>query len=545
MPSHPSSGTLARWFACVGVAVMLLALVGCGHKKPPPKPPRYPSLPAKQVPEFLKGTIFERVDLMNDQPLLVNNFGLVVNLDGTGSSVAPTAVRQYIIRQMLKRGFGSKLMPGFENMEPEDVLKDPRVAIVQVDGLIPPGARADERFDVQVSALGFPNNTTSSVARGELYRTDLAQNGANPNMPGIAINTLAWCEGPVFVNPAYALSNPKDPQVRSSLRFGVVLDGAINMQDRPLFLRLRQPQFSVSRSIEFRVDQGFLDITVASAFDEGVVQLYVPRSYRGDWEHFAGVATHLYFNNSTAFNVAKSQELAAEAVKPGAPLEDISYCWEGLGTSALPNIVPLMNNPSPEVAFAAARAAAFLGDSSARTVLLDMARTQDHPFQLSAVRVLGGLPASPLVNQMLRSLLDSRQTVVRLDAYRILAENRDPSIFSRVVNDKFILDIVPCAGPPLVYAARRGTPRIAIFGNKPSLILPATFAALDNRLTISSQNGQNVVSIFYRDPAVARPSAVRSFPDLADLVARLGGEGAIEEPQMLDFCYGDVVAIVR
>ena len=41
-------------------------------------------------------------------------------------------------------------------------------------------------------------------------------------------------------------------------------------------------------------------------------------------------------NPSTA--AAKARQLADEAVKPDAPLFDISYCWEGLGKVALPVI---------------------------------------------------------------------------------------------------------------------------------------------------------------------------------------------------------------
>ena len=101
---------------------------------------------------------------------------------------------------------------------------------------------------------------------------------------------------------------------------------------------------------------------VAFSQDEGIVNLFVPESYRGDWEHFAGVAMHLYIASSPEFALIKGRQLAEEAVKDGAPLADISYCWEGLGVEALPAIVPLMTHEKPDVAFFAARAAAFLGE---------------------------------------------------------------------------------------------------------------------------------------------------------------------------------------
>jgi hypothetical protein len=52
------------------------------------------------------------------------------------------------------------------------------------------------------------------------------------------------------------------------------------------------------------------------------------------------------------------------------------------------------------------------------------------------------------------------------------------------------------------------------------------------------------VTIFYRGPQVARPTAIPSNPDFAEIVARLGGEGPISAPG-LNFSYGDIVAIVQ
>ena len=58
----------------------------------------------------------------------------------------------------------------------------------------------------------------------------------------------------------------------------------------------------------------------------------------------------------------------------------------------------------------------------------------------------------------------------------------------------------------MIYASRRGAQRLAIFGNKPALDMPASFTALNNRLTITSDQGERAVKIFYRDPAVLQSS---------------------------------------
>src|SRR5205085_143655 len=187
---------------------------------------------------------------------------------------------------------------------------------------------------------------------------------------------------------------------------GTILHSGKVLQDRPITLQLRTPERKTARIIEGRVHDRFQDVIdrskgdggpgLAEPLDEGIVEIYVPRAYRGDWEHYLGVVTHLYLQNDPAYNAARAKELVAEAVKPNAALEDISYCMEGLGKDALPFIQPLITHPNPEVAFAAARAAAFVGDDSGAAVhaLAQMARSPAHPFRLSAVQTLGALPSS-------------------------------------------------------------------------------------------------------------------------------------------------------
>jgi hypothetical protein len=514
---------------------------------------RYPARPPKEVPDFLKGTVYQATDLEAVQPFAVSGWGLVVNLRGTGDSTAPTYVREFIIREMIKHGFGMK-SKGMEDLPPERVLHDPSCAIVRVDGLIPPGTRKDQQFDVYVSAL--PGNNTTSLAHGQLYQMELRANGADTPNPSGSINVLGRSRGDIFINPAYAmLTSSTQPAARASMRTGVILNGGLATNDWPLLLRIRQPEWRLSRAIERRIDERFQEVSdvpkktgrgmgVAFANDEGIVSIYVPKAYRGDWEHFAGLVTHLYMDSSPANLSARARELAAEAVKPDAPLMDISYCWEGIGSAALPFVQPLMTHPSPEVAYAAARAAAFIGDSSAYAALAKMAATADNPFQLSAVKTLGKLPNSQSINEMLRRLLNAPQALVRVEAYQVLAERKDPAIYSKVIGQKFVLDIVPSDGPALLFATRSGTPRIAIIGRKVEMTRPVVFTAFEDRLSITSSSDSGNLMIYYRGRSVADSIKTISRPDLAEVVARLGGETAPGEAAM-DFSYGDVVGILQ
>ena len=536
------------------LAAMLLA-AGCTRTLPPRAvTPRYPQLPAKDVPPFLQGTILERVDLAHTEYARVSGYGLVVNLDGTGDGTAPNAIRQYIIKEMERKGYGMRDAAFNRVISPEQVLADPRTAIVRVDGFVPPGARRGQRFDIQVSALD--GSQTSSLAGGSLYTTQL-----QPLTPfgetsvGPEVDVIARAQGQIFVNPAYALQSAPSPTANplmtsaersnaESVRYGICMDGGLLMRDRPLALRLRQPSRSVARMIQARLQEQFQDKGISEAKDEGLVYVRVPTQYGDDWEHAAGVIGHIFFSTNTGFVAAKAKQLADLAVAPDAPLMDISYCWEALGPNALPFYASLMGNGSPQISFAAARAAAFVGDRSAQDVLIAMARQGGHPFRLNAVQTLAALPPSPAVDQLLRTLLNSNETLVRVAAYRGLVDNADPAIISHPIGEKFMLDVVPSDGPPLVYATSRGIPRIAVFGRSTELKTPIAYGVMDDRLTVTSDPNGGAALTIYSRPMHTAPVVIRSNPDLAEFIARLGGMGPEHQPA-LELNYGQIVAMLQ
>jgi flagellar basal body P-ring protein FlgI len=541
-----------RAFVPLCLVLALLFASGCADPSAPKKlPPRYTDRGVKEdVPSYLKGTILEVTDLEGTEALQVSGWGLVANLRDTGDSTAPTAVRQYMVKELVRHGFGTTFVQKYRHIQPEAVLRDPRVAIVRVDTLIPPGARVDQRLDALVSCLD--GNNTTSLAHGQLYATDLKIDGADPVHPEGKITVMARVDrGQIFVNPVYATDGKSSIAARASLRNGVVMDGARVMNDRPLVLRVRRPQYSLSRAIERVIEQRFQsdrnDLAgyhAARAQDEAVVWIYPPKRFDGDWRHFAGLVSHLYLNNAPGYEVARAKQLAEAALQPDAPLMDISYALEGLDEPALPFIRPLMDaSNKPDVRYAAARAAAFIGDPAAQQVLVQIAQQNGNPFQINAVQTLGALPPTPAVSQLLRQMLNTDQTLVRLEAYRVLARNNDSAVFSKAVQDKFILDFVPCDGPPLLYASRTGVPRIAIFGKRATIPTPVVFTAMDDRFSLSASTTSDTVTLFYRskDGATLQQQA---HDDLGEIIARLGGDGAPGEKRF-DLSYGDIVGILQ
>jgi len=523
------------------VTAMLAGCMEMERKKAAPLPPRYPTLPAREnVPAFMKGTIYELADVTNKEPYPVSGYGLVVGLANTGDNTGTSlAVRNFIIDEMVRHGFGFQ-DEGLRNLKPEVMVRDPRTAIVEVYGYLPPGGRAGQRIDVLVRAA--EGSQTKSLGRGNLYQLSLYSGGVDSIRPVRRVNTYVTAQGAVFVSPAFADGGAASrPVAAASLRRGSIMNGGLVAADRPLKLRARTPQLSVTRAIERQIDQQFADKAVANTLDEGTVDVFVPHGYNGDWEHFMGVVTHLYVGRTVGLAAVKGRMLAEEATKPGAPLMDISYCWEGLGPEVMPFIQPLYGHASAEVGYAAARAGAFVGDLVAEEALLEMARTEGHAFQLNAVKTLGGLPASSRIDRMMAELLPAKNTLVRIEAYRVLADHGSPLIITHEIRGAFALDRIMCDGGPLVHATRTGVPRIAVFGRQAAVKLPIMLRTMQDKLTISTgSDGRSMVAF---DRTGERAGGIQSQmnPDVHELVYRLGG-GSDEG---FRFGYSELVGLLQ
>ncbi len=552
------------------------SLAGC-TEQPKPQAPRYSALPVREVPDYMTDTVMQYTDMGGTEPFPVSGYGLVANLHGTGGSKVPTPVRDAIAKDLMRNRFGEL---GSGRAGPDTILDDKNFSIVQVDAAIPPGARCGTGwatwFDVHVSALPESTDVTS-LAHGDLWTCDLKINGANPAEPGGGQpEAEAQAAGPVFINPKYVLDTTDvSSDARASRVSGVILNGAGATKDRPLILRLRAPERRLARAIERRIVDHFQDVVdddlsargdaaakkVANAQDEAEIYVYVPKVYRDNWGHFAGVVNHLYMNASPAFAVTQAKKLAAaaevEAAKPDPHLLEISYAWEGLGKPALYAMRPFLTDAKrPALQYAAARAAGFVGEPAAVPALLSIASTPGNPFRAPAVDVLAALPQSPQVDHLCRPLLDSDEATVRIAAYNMLRQHDDPSVHSRWVkcDDKevFALDVVRGGSPagsgkPMVYCTRQGTSRVAVFGVEPKIVAPFLLKTLDDRLTIDlppADRKDPYVELFYRDPQRVHPATAHVLPDLPDVVAALAGDGEAGL-HGFRFGYADVVAILQ
>ena len=100
------------------------------------------------------------------EPVLVQGIGLVVGLNGTGSTTHPPGLRNQVL----------KIISRHRVPNPDQVLSDPNTAVVYVSGYVPPGSLPGEPFDLVLMAA--PGTQATSLEGGVLMKADLARTEA-------------------------------------------------------------------------------------------------------------------------------------------------------------------------------------------------------------------------------------------------------------------------------------------------------------------------------------------------------------------------------
>ena len=135
----------------------------------------------------------------------MGGYGLVVGLAGTGNNrQVPLYVKNFMIREMLGHGYGS-VGHDLEGVQPERVLADSRTSIVEVYG----GHAAGSAEGVRRWTLWFrpaPAARRPAWRVGRCFGRICFINGVDPMKPFGNIHSMMVSEGPLFVNPGYAVA---------------------------------------------------------------------------------------------------------------------------------------------------------------------------------------------------------------------------------------------------------------------------------------------------------------------------------------------------
>ena len=551
-----------------------VALSGCDSSPPKNKMSRTIDqrdiVPAKVYPA-LEGTIGQYAYFADAMPMPVEGWAIVAGLPGTGSGEMSPEVRKYLTEQLYSNNAGS-YSKGTEEFNPERILASNQVAAVEVHGIIPPLARRGDTFDLTVKAL--PDTQTTSLRDGLLWTAPLKLIGLRTD---IDTRATAVGRGPIYIpkmeNVDTGATTQPVAEVKA-LRQGRVLGGGVVSDSRDVRLQLRSPSMRFAAAIQRAINSRFPGRDkCADAMSDTVINLTIPPQYLNSPHQFIDLVLHMYLAQDVpGFTEGQAAKLVKALEDPKAPHQELSRALEGLGRSILPDYIePLYSSPNPTARFWGARAGAALKDVGGLVVLEETAKDMSSPLRIDAVQgIIDSSHDGDTVRATLAlsELLQSPNTTDRIIGYGALVAIRSREVHTYTISKKFLLDIVPCDGPPLIYATQADTPRIALIGNGFTLPPSALFVSADNLLTVSVLDGpaaqsgggnpdsnvvtassvgadapaanatpskgpnRNAVTLFWRSPMGDKTVNLKTSANLADVIARVAWT---PDPLAMDF----------
>lgn len=529
--------TIAAAISCAGLA----ACIQVEKADPNSRPERAErdSLPM-EVDPIMRGTIAGEAVLVGFDSTVVRGYGLVVGLNGTGSRIMPAEVRAFLLTEMTRKGVGDPTIG--DDMTPESMLNSNDVAAVVVEGVIPPGATKNTRFDVRI--FNVPGSGATSLEGGRLWTTELRW---GPILTGSKqAQVLADARGPLFINP-FVDPNPtkQDGVNRTS---GRILDGGRVVKDMPLKLRLATPSHNRAMTLQsainsiFPREPGQKNQTAHGKSDDTIL-ITVPPSYRDKPQDFVQLLRHMPIRVDATEQIAEAVRRSLLA-NPGAA-GAASWRWQSLGKKSLAAVQDLYDYPEEQPRFAALQAGAKLDDPLCVQPLIDMAQRGSLENRLGAIELLGAMGRNPSIDLGLRPLLDDPDVDVRLRTFEALEKRRDPSLMSRSLDDKFDVILVP-SKTPMVYVTQSGKPKLVLFGTDMEIDRPTTLAAWDNRFMLKGESDEPKIEVFYRPRDDGPPMIDRVNPVMSDFVAYLGHRPSPASPEPgLGMTYSETIGAIH
>ncbi|MEM0982550.1 MAG: flagellar basal body P-ring protein FlgI [Planctomycetota bacterium] len=579
----PRSLTL---IALAAATLTALALTGCSSSAP--KRAVRATVPPRDVPSALRGTIGSIAGIEGTSPALVSGIGFVVGLNGTGGQPVSEQYAATIERQMSLRGIGE---PGryegttLEGLTPRQLLQDRNTAVVLIYAAIPIGSRVGDRFDVFVRALN-----ATSLEGGRLWTADLSP-GPPATVDQPQTRVLAEAGGEVFVNPFATFGSETEGVTR---QVGRVLDGGRVIEGLILTVSLDNPSHARARLIAAAVNARFPRKSgereeTASGRDDERVEVRIPDEYAEKRARFVELIRAMQIDISAPQIYA--QRYVTTLRNSPYLASEMAYALEALGEPALPFIRELYDYNDAAPRLAALQAGAGLNDPQATEPLLELAKTGASSLRIDAIESLATLPGGPRIDETLRPMLGEDSLSVRVAAYEALAKRAEAVESSRLLDSqarlrdgrisaqtldrvdllasqrlplgmrqgvarepiggKFLLDRVPY-GSPLIYVTQQGTPRIVLFGEDFELERPILASVWDDRLVIAADSPTDTHRLYYRAEspagfsefedarvAVVRQEIPESVPGLIQMMAK--DPSAFDPEPGLGLSYSEVV----
>ena len=508
-----------RFFLYLVVIASLTACKTIERAGENPRPIRSSGKYPGEVPNMLKGTIKQHVALMGYdpakgdayEPAVARGYGIVVGLNGRGSSEIPPQVRAHMLADLSRRGMGDSTR-GWGDLSPTDLINSEHTAVVIVEAIIPQAASGRKparsgadpnhpslsgtKFDIHVTAE--PSSTTSSLEGGHLLPTFLRLGQLTTGRA--QAREVAVASGNLFINP---FADPgavgKDYVSRLS---GRILEGGEVLHNMPMRLVLIDPSHSRASMIQNAVNRVFpeefgQDGPTAHGMSDEQIEIRVPPSWKDDVPTFMNLMTHITIRSQKPESVSISiKRLLLQDPSP-KNVDAATWRWRAIGERCLPIIRQLYDHPDELPRLAALRAGGGLFDPVAVPYLTEMATANiGLGSRLDAINLLRDMPPDFRIEAGLRPLLNSNDLEIRLRTAEVLAFRQDPILKQYLVNKKFDLILVP-SNFNMVYVTQTGWPKIILMGDI-EIERPLTLSAWNNHFLVKEATDPNKVNVRYQ-----------------------------------------------
>jgi len=471
-------------------------------------------------------TIGSLAEVFTAESIVVEGYGLVGGLSGTGSAECPPEIRAYLTRYILTQ------LPE-RKVDVDRLIGHRDTAVVRIEAMVPAGAWKDQHFDVTVAAL--PGTQTTSLEDGWLYTAELKARGTF----GAATRVIARAEGPVFMD--------KISTSKTDKKLGYVLGGGKVLDEYNMAIGLRRPDYRVASVIRNRLIERF-GYGTAVAISPSRIELAVPAKHREQKLRFASIVKALYLDESPEV----TEERVKTFVRKLAVSDEKYACevaLEAIGNASVEKLSVLLNSSNEEVRLRAARCVLNLGSDLGLETLRQLALGKNSTYRVEALEVITAAARRGDATAISRRLLREPDFEVRLAAYEQLRKLGDVAVGQRLVARSFYLEQVTQGEKKVIFVSRSGQARIVLFGGPIYCRRNIFVQSADGNITINALAGEGYVSVMRKHPT--RPVTVgplKSSFKLSDVILTLCEEPARAEEQLhggLGVSYSDMIALLQ
>lgn len=471
----------------------------------------------KEVEAGKRSMIGDYTNISGLKMVVLEGVGLVTGLSNTGGDSPSSHERKAMLDDMRKRRV----------QEPNKVLASPSTALVIVRAYLPPLIKKGENFDVEVR---LPEGSeATSLAGGWLLKSNLVERAIVPGEGVMNGDLLARAEGPILISTG----ETSDESLAGVVRRGSIPGGAVSLrEDRPLTIHLKSDFRSVrmANRITKRIGDRFnspdeynIRRPLAKFVTDTKIELDVHPAYHENYPRYLEVIRSIAFNEKEVERHLRMQKLRDDLMS-GPTAFEASLQLEAIGREAVPILKDGLSAPELEARFHAATALAYLGKSDGVEALYEAA-DEERAFRVFALAAMTSLSSGDAHDQLTR-LLDHKSIETRYGAFRALTtlNPNDPTVNGRMLDDQFMLHVIPSSSDPVIHVTRRKKAEIVLFGDAQRLHPPVAVNA-GNHIWITSRAGEERVVISRYEPGKEdqRLEVSTEIEDIIQAIVHVGG----------------------